>query len=139
MQPPPPRGSRVPRSSLFYFALVVVLGVVFFFTYQATQGGSGGSWTYTQLTTQAQAGNVKSITITGNQGVAIDNSGQRHSVNLPSDTAPVAATLAQEGVDVRYSSAGSATFWAQVLVPNLILVALIGGFLYFLMRRRRRL
>lgn len=141
MQPVPPipvpqRRSLVPRKSLFYFALVIVLGVVFFLTSQSLQGKSGASWTYTQLTTEAQAGNVKSIDISGSQGTAFDKAGQKHQVNLPSDTAPVATTLASEGVEVRYT-ASSGTNWLQVLLPNVILLVVIGGFMFFLYRRRR--
>jgi predicted negative regulator of RcsB-dependent stress response len=35
--------SRFPRSSLFYFALVVVLGLVFYFTWQSLQGGQNAN------------------------------------------------------------------------------------------------
>jgi len=116
---------------------VVVLGIVFFITFQAIQGGNAGSaWSYTQLTTQAKAGKVKSIMINGSQGSATDRSGLRHPVNLPPDTAPLASTLSQEGVDVQYGNAGS-TEWLQVLIPNLILLFLIGGFMYYLYQRRR--
>jgi ATP-dependent Zn protease len=133
----PPVRSRFPRRSLVYVALVVVLGIVFFITFQAIQGGNAGSaWSYTQLTTQAKAGKVKSIIINGSQGSATDRSGLRHPVNLPPDTAPLASTLSQEGVDVQYENAGS-TEWLQVLIPNLILLFLIGGFMYYLYRRRR--
>jgi ATP-dependent Zn protease len=133
----PPVRSRFPRRNLVYLALVVVLGIVFFITFQAIQGGNAGSaWSYTQLTTQAKAGKVKSIMINGSQGSATDRSGLRHPVNLPPDTAPLASTLSQEGVDVQYGNAGS-TEWLQVLIPNLILLFLIGGFMYYLYQRRR--
>src|SRR5580765_1393254 len=66
--------SRFPRSSLFYFALVVLLGLVFWFTWQSLQSGQGaGDWHYSQLISQANEGNVKSLEINGNNGIAIDS------------------------------------------------------------------
>jgi len=52
--------SRFPRSSLFYFALVVLLGLVFWFTWQSLQGNSGSSdWHYSTLISQADSHQVK--------------------------------------------------------------------------------
>ena len=49
--------SRVPRSSLFYFALVLVLGVVFWITWQGIESqGHGTDWTYSQLVDKAAEG-----------------------------------------------------------------------------------
>ena len=76
--------SRFPRSSLFYFALVVVLGLVIWFTWQSFQGGSSTtSWSFSQLMNQAAAGNVKSVDIKGTDGVVTEVNGTKHSVTLP--------------------------------------------------------
>src|ERR1700680_1385764 len=63
--------SRFPRSSLFYFGLVVLLGLVFWFTYQSIQGnGSTNDWTYSQLINNSGNGGVKSLEINGADGIA---------------------------------------------------------------------
>src|SRR6266850_594289 len=63
--------SRFPRSSLFYFALVVLLGLVFWFTWQSLQGNQSSSdWQYSDLINNAQAGSVKSLEINGTDGIA---------------------------------------------------------------------
>jgi ATP-dependent Zn protease len=125
------------RRSIFYFALVIVLGVVFFFTWQSLENGQRQTWSYSALLTQSKQGNVKSLEVAGTQGIATDRQGRRWSVELPADTAAMAATLTDEGVNVTYKSSSSSAYWLQVLVPNLILLLLIGAFLYYMVRRRR--
>ena len=50
--------SRIPRSSLFYFFLIIVLGFVFWLTWQQFESGSkGDQWSYSKLINSAQAGN----------------------------------------------------------------------------------
>src|SRR4029077_1584863 len=76
--------SRFPRSSLFYFALVVVLGLIFWFTWSSIQNNqSTNDWTYSMLMNQAAEGNVKSVDISGTDGTAIDLHNTKHSVVLP--------------------------------------------------------
>jgi len=58
--------SRIPRSSLFYFLLIIVLGFVFWFTWQQFESGSkGDQWSYSKLVNSAQAGQVRSVEIKG--------------------------------------------------------------------------
>jgi len=54
--------SRFPRSSLFYFLLVVVLGLVFWFTWNSIQNGQSASdWTFSTMMSQAASGQVKMV------------------------------------------------------------------------------
>ena len=124
------------RRSGFLFALVIVLGVAFYFTYTAIRPG-GQPWSYSRLVSEAQAGQVTSLEIRGTQGVAIDKSGSRHPVTLPADSAPLATQLARQGVNVSYRSGDNSTL-LQVLIPNLLLLVLIGGFYYLARRARNR-
>jgi ATP-dependent Zn protease len=123
------------RRSALYLALVVVLGVAFWFTYNSVQ--TGQSWTYSQLIVQAQVHHVVKLEITGNQGVAVDDDGVRHPVTLPGDTTALADQLAAERVEVVYESQGSID-WLAVIGPNLALVVIVGVLIYFLGRRSRR-
>ena len=53
--------SRFPRSSLFYFALVVVLGLIFWFTWTSIQNGQNKTdWDFSMMMTQAANGQVRS-------------------------------------------------------------------------------
>ena len=102
--------SRVPRSSLFYFVLIVLLGFVFWFTWQQFETGSKGTaWSYSQLVNTAQSGQVKSIDIKGNDAVAVDRTGVAHDVKVPDDTSQLASDLSKDGVDVKLSSASGGT------------------------------
>src|SRR5207245_10718200 len=76
--------SRFPRSSLFYFALVVVLGLIFWFTWTSIQNSQNqGAWDFSTMMTQAAEGQVKSVDISGTDGVVVDAQGRKHNVVLP--------------------------------------------------------
>ena len=128
---------RLPRSSLFYFALVLVLGVVFWITWQGYESqNKSQDWIYSQLLDKAAQGQVKTLTISGSDGVAEDAQSQKHTVHLPDTTEATATDLFKNyHVNVQYSSANSSAYWLQVLVPNQILLLLIGGFMYYNLRQ----
>ena len=128
---------RVPRSSLFYFALVLVLGVIFWITWQGIESqNKSGDWSYSTLLNKASDHQVKSLDVKGTDGVAVDQQGVKHNVHLPDTFEVTAAELAKnDGVDVTIESANSSAYWLQVLVPNLILLLLIGGFMYYILRQ----
>jgi cell division protease FtsH len=136
--------SRFPRSSLFYFLLVVVLGLVFWFTWNSLQNGqSANDWTFSQLMSSGSAGQVKSLEINGADGTAIDASGTKHSVVLPdcageckymqdllADPAPGGGTVV-----VKIDKNGSGSYLLSVLLPNIILVILIAAFMWWVLRQ----
>jgi len=130
--------SRFPRSSLFYFALVVVLGLVFWFTWQSLQSGQGASdWHYSQLISQASEGNVKSLEINGNDGIAIDSQSHKHNVVVPdaSGNPQWLQDLQSKGVDVWFDKNNSGSYLLSVLLPNIILVILIAAFMWWVLRQ----
>jgi cell division protease FtsH len=131
--------SRFPRSSLFYFALVVVLGLVFWFTWQSMQnGGNSTDWHFSTLMTQASSGDVKSLEINGTDGIAIDSGGRKHNVVLPDSTGTadwVTELRTTDHVDVFYDKNSSGSYLLQVLLPNIILVILIAAFMWWVLRQ----
>jgi cell division protease FtsH len=131
--------SRFPRSSLFYFALVVVLGLVFWFTWQSLQnGGTSTDWHFSYLITQGQEGNVRSLEINGTDGIATDTQGHKHNVVLQDTTANpqwVTDMINTEHVDVFYDKNSSGSYLLQVLLPNIILVILIAAFMWWVLRQ----
>jgi cell division protease FtsH len=127
---------RVPRSSLFYFALVVVLGVVFWITWQGIESQNKSSdWSYSMLLNRASEHQVKSLDVKGTDGIATDASGTKHNVVLPDTFEATASEMNKDGVTVTFQSANTSAYWLQVLVPNLILLLLIGGFMYYILRQ----
>ncbi|MHB8588718.1 MAG: ATP-dependent zinc metalloprotease FtsH [Candidatus Dormibacteraceae bacterium] len=131
--------SRFPRSSLFYFALVAVLGLVFWFTWQSLQNGQSSSdWHFSTLLTQAQQGNVKSLEINGTDGIAIDAQNHKHNVVLPdASTNPqwLIDLQSTDHVDVFFDKNSSGSYLLQVLLPNIILVILIAAFMWWVLRQ----
>jgi cell division protease FtsH len=131
--------SRFPRSSLFYFALVVVLGLVFWFTWQSIQGSqSQNDWHFSQLITNAAQGTVKSLEINGTDGIATETDGHKHNVVLP-DTSGGPAWLTtltnDDRVDVFFDKNNSGSYLLSVLLPNIILVILIAAFMWWVLRQ----
>jgi cell division protease FtsH len=131
--------SRFPRSSLFYFALVVLLGLVFWFTYQSIQGSQSTSdWHFSQLMNEAAQGHVKSLEINGTDGIATDSDNHKHAVVVP-DTSGGPAWLTtlqtQDAVDVFFDKNNSGSYLLSVLLPNIILVILIGAFMWWVLRQ----
>jgi len=131
--------SRFPRSSLFYFALVVVLGLVFWFTWQSLQNGQNSSdWHFSTLMTQAQQGNVKSLEINGTDGIAIDSQSKKHNVVLPDSSGnPQWLTELEttDKVDTFFDKNNSGSYLLSVLLPNIILVILIAAFMWWVLRQ----
>ncbi|HLQ17062.1 MAG TPA: ATP-dependent zinc metalloprotease FtsH [Candidatus Eisenbacteria bacterium] len=130
--------SRFPRSSLFYFALVVVLGLVFWFTWQSLQsGGNANDWHYSKLISAAQSGDVRSLEISGTDGIATGTDGKKHNVVLPDSTGnPTWLTdLQSKGVDVWFDKNNSGSYLLSVLLPNIILVILIAAFMWWVLRQ----
>jgi cell division protease FtsH len=131
--------NRFPRSNLLYFALVVILGLVFWFTWQSLQGNqSSTDWHFSNLMNQAATPNsVKSLEINGTDGIVIDSNGHKHNVVLPDTSGGPAwlTTLQTDGVDVFFDKNNSGSYLLSVLLPNIILVVLIGAFMWWVLRQ----
>jgi cell division protease FtsH len=131
--------SRFPRSSLFYFALVVVLGLVFWFTWQSIQSGQSASdWDFSTMMTKAADGQVKSLEINGTDGIAVDTDGHKHNVVLPDCTGDcqfVTELRTTDHVAVKYDKNSSGSYLLSVLLPNIILVILIAAFMWWVLRQ----
>jgi cell division protease FtsH len=133
--------SRFPRSSLFYFALVVVLGLIFWFTWTSIQNNqNSGDWTYSQLIANAEQGQVTNLEINGTDGVATESGGKKHNVTLPdcsgsSGCTALLASLTDHHVDVKFDKSQGGSYLLQVLLPNIILVILIAAFMWWVLRQ----
>jgi cell division protease FtsH len=131
--------SRFPRSSLFYFALVVVLGLVFYFTWQSLQGnGTSSDWSYTDLISNADSHQVRALEVNGTDGVATEVGGKKHNVVVPDCSTGCTQLLTQmqtDGVNVKFDKNGSGSYLLQVLLPNIILVILIAAFMWWVLRQ----
>jgi len=130
--------SRFPRSSLFYFALVVLLGLVFWFTWQSLQGNqSATDWTFSDLMTNSQNHTVKSLEINGTDGIAVDTGSKKHNVVLPDCTGECKFVddLTAAGVQVKFDKNNGGNYLLSVLLPNIILVILIAAFMWWVLRQ----
>ena len=130
--------SRFPRSSLFYFALVVVLGLVFWFTWQSIQGNQNlNDWSYSNLVTNIQDGQVKSVEVKGTDAVATDIHEKKHNVTVPdcSGGGTCWATGLTAQTDIKFDTNSSGTYLLSVLLPNIILVVLIAAFMWWVLRQ----
>ncbi|TMF05120.1 MAG: ATP-dependent zinc metalloprotease FtsH, partial [Chloroflexi bacterium] len=130
--------SRFPRSSLFYFALVVVLGLVFWFTYQSIQGNQNSNeWSYSALLSNINDGSVKTVEVKGTDAVATDNNGTKHNVTVPdcSSSSNDWCTQYASKTVIKLDNNNSGTYLLSVLLPNIILVVLIAAFMWWVLRQ----
>ena len=136
--------SRFPRSSLFYFALVVVLGLIFWFTWSSIQSSQGQTdWDFTTMMTKAAQGQVKMVDITGTDGVVTDVDGRKHNVVLPDCSGEckyqddLRSYSVQGGgtVAIKFEKSQTGSYLISVLLPNIILVILIAAFMWWVLRQ----
>jgi cell division protease FtsH len=131
--------SRIPRSVVPYLVLILFLAVIFWFAWQQLEnGGKGEAWSYSQLISQANQGQVKSVEIKGTSATAVDTKNGVHDVNLPepgSDGGYLIQQLVKDKVDIKPDPANTATSLLTMLVPNLLFLLLIGGFMYYILRQ----
>ncbi len=132
--------SRFPRSSLFYFALVVVLGLIFWFTWTSIQNSqSGNEWSYTQLLDRADQHQVTDLEINGTDGTATEAGNHaKHSVTLPDCSSGCSDLLTQmrnDNVNVKFDKSQTGSYLISVLLPNIILVILIAAFMWWVLRQ----
>ncbi len=137
--------SRFPRSSLFYFALVVVLILIFWFTWSSIQNNQNqGDWDFSTMMSQASQGQVKTVDISGTDGVVTDTQGRKHNVVLPDcsgeckyqdDLRGYTISGTSQTVQVKFEKSQTGSYLLQVLLPNIILVILIAAFMWWVLRQ----
>jgi cell division protease FtsH len=132
--------SRFPRSSLFYFALVVLLGLVFWFTWQSIQGNqSSGDWTFSKLMSEAALGHVSTVEINGTDGTVTTPDNKKYNVTLPDCSGtecPFTTELrVTDRVVIKYDKNNGGNYLLSVLLPNIILVILIAAFMWWVLRQ----
>ena len=128
-------------------AALVLGGVVL--VWQVSHSGGGAQWSESHLRSEAAAGHVRQVVISGQTATATDASGVQHSVNLSDASAPIAQELASHNVDVTYVQSSTPAFHVGFLVVALllygvpfalvVLLAVLGaGVLWRLFRRLGR-
>ncbi|MGH7922643.1 MAG: ATP-dependent zinc metalloprotease FtsH [Candidatus Dormibacteraceae bacterium] len=132
--------NRIPRSGIFYLALVVLFGIIFWFFYQSLSGsGKSSNWNYTQAINQIKAGNVTSAQIGDSSATLTTKNGQQHDVTLPptgdGDNGYLFQTLEKSHVgNVSFTSSGGAGF-LEAIIPNLIVLVVLGIFMWYVLRQ----
>src|SRR5215472_11201206 len=111
------------RNLLFLTVGLAAAGLLGAFGWQGFASPPSNTWTYSHLIDQVERGEVKQLQIEGTTGHVVGGDGSQHDVQLPSDTARLATTLAADGVDVSYGNADASAL-LQRLLPFLIIVPL---------------
>jgi len=120
--------------------LVVVLGLIFWFTWSSIQSSQNqGDWTYTQLIDNAANHQVSDLEISGTDGVATEvGGGKKHNVTLPDCSSGCSQLLTEmqtDKVNVKFDKNSNGSYLLQVLLPNIILVILIAAFMWWVLRQ----
>ncbi len=131
--------NRIPRSAVFYLALVVLFGLIFWFFYQSLSGSSRGSdWNYNQAINQIKEGNVQSAQIGTSTATLTTKDGTQHDLTLPptgeGDNGLLSQTLVNHNVNFSYTSSNGAGF-LEAIIPNLIVLVVLGIFMWYVLRQ----
>jgi cell division protease FtsH len=119
-------------------AIVVVVLAVLLAEF-VNSGTSPGQWTYSELISHAQTGQVASITIGTGTGVATDTSGRKYNVSLPQDqSVTLGDELRADGVNVNFQSTGDLGTMLISFLPNLLFLLLLGGLVFWSYRSMQR-
>ena len=125
-----------PRRPLLYLLLLLLVVGGLILIWSRTTSQQMPTLSYSSLLTEAQSAHIASLTIDGSQGTAVDRGGRHLAVQLPDSTAQLAHKLTLDGVDVSYRSRGGTLgYMIASLLPSLILLLLIGGFMYYILRQ----
>src|SRR6202049_2717822 len=120
--------------------LPIVLGLVAaaYLRQSRANGTHPTPWSSTDLLNHAQAGQVKTLVISGTTGLATDTSGHKYSVALPPDqSVTFADELRADQVAVTFQGMDIGTLLISFL-PNLIILLLVGGLIYWSYRSIQR-
>src|SRR5438093_11052488 len=125
-------------------SLVVVLGLIFWFTWSSIQSSQGQTdWDFTTMMTRAAQGQVRVVDITGTDGVVTDVDGHKHNVVLPDCSGEckyqddLRSYSVQGGgtVTIKFEKSQTGSYLISVLLPNIILVILIAAFMWWVLRQ----
>jgi HAAS len=134
----PRRARRILAAAL---ALVVVVGSGEWVVWQGANRDRGVPWSYAQLTSYAEEGQVGHVFISGDSVVAMGRDGLRHDIVDARGTSDVAMAMTRAGVDVTYDQTTALPVLVlAVLVPNLFLLAVVAALaavVVVAVRRRR--
>src|SRR3984893_15284198 len=93
-------------------------------------------WAYSQLLTKADEGQLSKVEIKGSTATATAKDGSKHDVQLPSSgTKFLQQQLYKDNVAFSFQQNGGAAGLFLAFLPNLILLLLIGGFMYYILRQ----
>src|ERR1700680_567630 len=127
------------RFQRWILPIALGLAAAIFLVQYLTSASQPTPWSYTELLDQAQAGQVKSLAISGATGIATDQAGHKYSVALPPDqTVTLADNLRADGVKVTFASGTDLGTVLITFLPNLLILLLVGGLIYWSYRSIQR-
>jgi cell division protease FtsH len=127
------------RLQRWILPIALGLAAAVFLVQYLTSASQPTPWTYTELLDHAQAGQVKSLAISGATGIATDQAGHKYSVALPPDqSVTMADELRGYGVNLSFPPGMDIGTLLISFLPNLLILLLVGGLIYWSYRSIQR-
>src|ERR1700680_2930588 len=127
------------RFQRWILPIALGLAAAIFLVQYLTSASQPTPWSYTELLDQAQAGQVKSLAISGATGIATDQAGHKYSVALPPDqSVTFADELRADHVVVTFPPGMDFGTLLISFLPNLLILLLVGGLIYWSYRSIQR-
>ena len=119
------------RWLVFAGLLVLLVSIVLWLTWQSvTNGSRSDPWSYSTLLAKADQGQVVRVEIRGAEAVATARDGSRHEVRLPdSGSEYLNQQLLKDDADIIFEGSSGIGYLGSMLIPNVVLLALVGGLL----------
>jgi len=115
---------------------MVMIAALIYAVFQGFQTKpSTPSMAYSQMLNLAAQGQIKSATINGSDITVTTKTGKQYDVTGPDSTTSTAQTLTADGVLVNIQNNSGSSYWLQLLLPNIILLGIIGLFMYLMLRQ----
>src|SRR6266849_5987837 len=123
--------------NIFYFILLAGLLAIIWASYKSFNSiAAPADRTTSQLIKAADAGEIKQATIKGN-GTEVDwtdNAGDHYKTTFR-DTYQIETKLVEDSVPFNTEQPSSSNLLLSVILPNLILFLVIGGFMWYMLRQ----
>lgn len=125
------------RSAKRLIIWVAIIGLLILLWELVKMGGSPvPEISYSDLLSQVEAGNVRSVTIVGNQARGFYRDGKRFTVNVPARQDALVEVLHRQKVEIWYKDVqANWPYWLLNLAP----LAVFGTLLYMIMKQLKEI
>jgi cell division protease FtsH len=124
----------MPIRNLIIWGVIALLLVVLFSAFQPKGAGHGLPWTYTELMTHVRAGDVREVTMRGDEVQATTTDKKSYTTLVPVQAVDFTQRLEAANVNIKVEQPQNGDSLLGILLSSLPMI-LIFGYMFFFMRQ----